>query len=138
MVWIDNLPVDHRVHDMHHHHAVSFPQTYPGAAQPNSAAQAQPAPGATMAPGAKPNAALASMGKNWLMKNRGPPPFNPPAPAEAAASWANHASLANDKAQSALRDIEKIKVDAFARVNQIAEQAQKVMEKAEMTEGRVR
>lgn len=133
MVWIDNLPVDHRVHDMHHHHAVSFPQTYPGAAQPNSAAQAQPAPGATMAPGAKPNAALASMGKNWLMKNRGPPPFNPPAPAEAAASWANHASLANDKAQSALRDIEKIKVDAFARVNQIAEQAQKVMEKAEMT-----
>jgi hypothetical protein len=79
------------------------------------------------------NGGMAPAGTNWLMKNRGPIPFNPPAPAEAAASWANHASIANEKAQSALQDIEKIKADAFSRINSIADQAQQVMAKAEAT-----
>jgi hypothetical protein len=74
---------------------------------------------------------LGQPGSTWLMKNRNPPAFAPPAPSEAAASWANHASLANDKAQDALRDIIQIKTDALSKVNQIAEQARKVMEKVE-------
>jgi len=69
----------------------------------------------------------------WLMKNRNMPAFSPPAPSEAAASWANHASIANDKAQDALMDILRIKSDALDRINTIAAQGQKVMEKAELT-----
>lgn len=68
---------------------------------------------------------------SWLFRGKTAPSFTPPAPAETAAAWANHASMANDKAQDALRDIMQIRTDAANRVNALNLQAQQTMDQVE-------
>lgn len=68
---------------------------------------------------------------SWLFRGKTAPSFTPPAPAETAAAWANHASMANDKAQDALRDIMQIRTDAANRVNVLNLQAQQTMDQVE-------
>ena len=72
-----------------------------------------------------------NQGNAWVYGNQTAPSFTPPAPAEAAAAWANHASVANDKAQDALRDIMQIRTDAANRVNSLHSQAQQTMDQIE-------
>ena len=108
--------------DHAHHHDSSFPGFFKSGQPPQQAGL----------PGQPPRP-VPGQQNTWLMKNRNPPAFAPPAPSEAAASWANHASIANDKAQDALNDIIKIKTDAFNRINTIAQQAQKVMQQVEVS-----
>jgi len=54
---------------------------------------------------------------SWLFKNWTAPSFAPPAPAEAAAAWSNHAALASQKAESALRDIQNLRQSAIQELN---------------------
>lgn len=56
---------------------------------------------------------------SWLMRGVTGPSFAPPAPAEAAAAWSNHASVAAQKAQHAYLDIEKVKADSIQRINDL-------------------
>jgi hypothetical protein len=74
-------------------------------------------------PGAPPNP-LQPQSQTWLLKNRTSPAFAPPAPAEAAAMWSNHAALAAHKAKSAVRDIEHLRQSAIAQLNDLRTQAQ--------------
>ena len=68
---------------------------------------------------------------SWLMRNITGPSATPPAPAEAAANWANHASLANAKAQHALMDIEKIRADALGQISKFTTDADRVLAKVQ-------
>lgn len=56
---------------------------------------------------------------SWLMRSVTGPSFSPPAPAEAAAAWSNHASVAAQKAQHVYLDIERIKADAIQKINDL-------------------
>lgn len=68
---------------------------------------------------------------SWLLNKQTAPAFAPPAPAEAAASWANHAADANMKAQDALRDISQIKATALAKLQELSDQSAQAMAKVE-------
>lgn len=68
---------------------------------------------------------------SWLMRGMTGPSFAPPAPAEAAANWANHAALASSKAQNALMDIEKIRADAIGQVGKFSMDADRVLAKVQ-------
>ena len=74
-------------------------------------------------PGAPPNP-VQPQSNTWLFKNQTAPAFAPPAPAEAAAMWSNHAALAFQKAKMAVSDIEHLRQSAIAQLNDLRLQAQ--------------
>ena len=73
----------------------------------------------------------APQSSSWLLRGRTGPSFAPPAPAEAAANWANHASLASAKAENVLMDIEKIRADAMQQVSKLSSEADQILAKVQ-------
>ena len=74
-------------------------------------------------PGVPPNP-VQPQSNTWLFKNQTAPAFAPPAPAEAASMWSNHAALAFQKAKMAVRDIEHLRQSAITQLNDLRVQAQ--------------
>ena len=126
------IPNDHHHH--HHHHEVAIFGKTKGATQPAG----RPPPNSQMKGGRHAGYPPGKSGppgkpqdKSWLMRKQTAPAFAPPAPAEAAASWANHAAIASQKANDALRDIQQIRAGAVAKIASIGADADQVMLKVE-------
>lgn len=133
----------------HQHHYTAFPgfgpvttaaQGYPPAAGGSSffsrfsGGAPQPTPvNPSLTPYGQPPMSMGPQPQvnSWLFNKQTAPAFAPPAPAEAAASWANHAAVANMKAQDALRDISQIKATALAKLQELSDQSAQAMAKVE-------
>ena len=84
------------------------------------------APAGGMAPGGMFGGTPQS--KSWLMNRTTGPAFAPPPPAEAAANWANHAAIANSKAEGALSEILAIKQAAISKMKELDIKADRIQQ----------
>jgi len=80
--------------------------------------------GAVFNPAGAPPNTIQPQSNTWLLRNQTAPAFTPPAPAEAAAMWSNHAAVAAQKAKMALTDIHNLRQSAISQVNDLRTQAQ--------------
>jgi hypothetical protein len=80
--------------------------------------------GALFNPAGAPPNPVQPQSNTWLFKNQTAPAFTPPAPAESAAMWSNHAALAVQKAKMAVKDIEHLRQSAITQLNDLRVQAQ--------------